>query len=337
MADHVSEPTRRGFLRYLGAGAFGALIGGGITERVTSHWYTGQLAAPQPTLSGRHVDPVTHVTASGLRVHNIQTGFVAVKSVHRQYSGVDGTGLLAIAADRVWTEWLPIHAWVIEHPEGVIVIDTGETSRVQDDAYFNCDPATSLVYRSILRFAVAPEDEIQVQLRELGIAPADVRWVIQTHLHSDHAGGLDQFPRSEVIVSPLDYPNAMGALTCRYPADFSPTLIRFTPDAVDGFPQTHRLTRAGNVLIVPTPGHSNGHQSVILRDDDVSYCFAGDLAFDQTQLLENAVAGIASQPATARQSLLALRTYAASHPTVFLPSHDPESRSRLLSASTIPV
>ena len=64
-----------------------------------------------------------------MKVHAIQTGTVSVKK--RQVKGLGrGIGrLLNTLADREWTDPLPVLSWVIEHPEGLIVVDTGETSR----------------------------------------------------------------------------------------------------------------------------------------------------------------------------------------------------------------
>ena len=65
-----------------------------------------------------------------MRIHAIQTGTVAIKT--RQVSG-RGPGALRpyiTLLDTTWTEPLPIYAWVIEHPEGLIVVDTGERTRL---------------------------------------------------------------------------------------------------------------------------------------------------------------------------------------------------------------
>jgi hypothetical protein len=71
-----------------------------------------------------------------MRVHAIQTGTVAVKSRQREGKGRGPARLVSTLIDRNWTDPLPIFAWLIEHPEGLIVVDTGETSRVTDRGYF---------------------------------------------------------------------------------------------------------------------------------------------------------------------------------------------------------
>jgi N-acyl homoserine lactone hydrolase len=70
-----------------------------------------------------------------MRIHVIQTGTVAIKQVQR-HGRRKGNPVLNILLDPNWTEPLPIYAFVIEHPEGLIVVDTGETARVAEPGYF---------------------------------------------------------------------------------------------------------------------------------------------------------------------------------------------------------
>jgi glyoxylase-like metal-dependent hydrolase (beta-lactamase superfamily II) len=290
--------------------------------------------APLPVLPNlAQVPPLTVETANGLRVHAIQTGFVAVKQAHRQLVGAEAARLLSIAADTQWTNWMPIQTWVIEHPEGMIVVDTGETSRINEPDYTDCDPITHWVYRNNLRFAVTPADEIAAQMVSLGLDPADVRTVVQTHLHSDHVGGISAFPNAMFYVPREDYPMAMGTLSCHYPTGFAPSFADFKSIALAGMGRAHRLTREGDVMIIPTPGHSMGHQSVLMTDGEMQYVFAGDTSFDEQQLKQDVVGGIVADVAQTRQTLQNLRTLAEAAPTIYLPTHDSESRRRLAERS----
>jgi hypothetical protein len=70
-----------------------------------------------------------------VKIHAVQTGTVQVHE--RQRSG-EGRGIVRFARtllDRRWTEPLPINAWIIEHSEGLIVVDTGETARTAEPRY----------------------------------------------------------------------------------------------------------------------------------------------------------------------------------------------------------
>ena len=235
--------------------------------------------------------------------------------------------------DPAWTEPLPIYAWVIEHPEGVIVVDTGETARVAEPGYF---PRWHPYFQLGLREWVRPEEEIGPQLRGLGVSPADVRWVLLTHFHTDHAGGLPHFPRSEIVVSRTEHQAASGFrgqrngyLPQHWPAWFAPHLIDFPAQPLGPFPNSYPLTRAGDVHLVPTPGHTSGHFSVIVQEDEHTLFFAGDTSYTQQLLLAQAVDGVTRDIALYQQTAQQIRTYLQSTRAIYLPSHDPESAHRL--------
>lgn len=317
---------RRSFLGLIAGGIAGSIAGGGVVNYAAET----QLNAPMfPLGNVVQMPPVSITTASGLRIHAIQTGFVAVKQAHRQLVGPDETRLFSIAADRQWTGWMPIHTWVIEHPEGIIVVDSGETHKINDPSYVECDPVTAWVYSNNLRFAVNTADELPAQLRALNIDPADVRILVQTHLHSDHMGNIGSFPNAEIYVPEADYPNGLGVLRCHFPPSFAPKFAAWSNRELPGLQQAHALTRDGNLMIVPTPGHSMGHQSVLLREDGRDYIFAGDTSFDEAQLREGIIGGIVADTGLARATLVKLQTYLKDRPTVYLPSHDPNSPARL--------
>lgn len=268
-----------------------------------------------------------------MRIHAIQTGTVAVKS--RQPIGVGRTGktrLLRTMLDRKWTKPLPIFAWLIEHPEGLIMVDTGETSRVAEPGYFGWHP----YFRLGVKEWVAAEDEIGPQLRKLGFDPLDVRWVILTHFHTDHAGGLGHFPNSQILVSDSEFRAASGLpgqlrgyLPHRWPEWFRPTTVRFAEGAVSPFAASHSLTQAGDVVLVPTPGHTVGHLSVIVHKPDHDVFIAGDTSYTQQLMMNGIVDGVSPDPATAARTLGQIREYLLQRPTIYLPSHDPDSRRRL--------
>jgi glyoxylase-like metal-dependent hydrolase (beta-lactamase superfamily II) len=268
-----------------------------------------------------------------VRIHAIQTGTVQVKE--RQRRGV-GPGPLRAAAtmlDRAWTEPLPILAWLVEHEEGLIVVDTGETARASQPGHF---PAWHPYFRLAVRARVAPEEEIGPQLARLGFSTGDVRRVVLTHLHTDHAGGLDHFPDSEVLVTREELAFASGALgklrgylPDRRPAWLQPTLVDFEQRAFGPFARSLALTRAGDVTLLPTPGHTPGHLSVAVRDGDRVILLAGDVSYTEGLLLEDVADGVTTDVAGARRAMALVRELAAAEPVVYLPSHDPQAVARL--------
>ena len=115
-----------------------------------------------------------------IKIVPIQTGTVRIKPSQVRAVGHGAERIGNLFADPAWTPALPILAWVILHPDGVIVVDTGETSRAMDAGYY---PEEHPYYKYALRVQVAPEDEIGAQLVALGIAPASVRTVYAPRLN----------------------------------------------------------------------------------------------------------------------------------------------------------
>lgn len=270
-----------------------------------------------------------------MRIHAIQTGTVAVKARQRAGSGPDPLRLINTLRDDRWTEPLPILAWVIEHPEGLIVVDTGETARTTERGYF---PRWHPYYRLGVREWVTADEEIGPQLHRLGLAPDDVRWVVLTHLHTDHAGGLAHFPDSEFLVSRTELRHASGPLgkvrgylPHRWPQWFSPTPVDFSDAALGPIPAARPLTAARDVTLLATPGHTPGHMSVAIDLDDQLVLLAGDTSYTQELMLAGIADGVTNDTDTARSTLAALRALAESRPTIYLPSHDPDSPRRLAS------
>lgn len=274
-----------------------------------------------------------------MRIHAIQTGTVTIKTSQVQGRGPRPMRLLATLLSRRWTQPLPIYAWVIEHEEGLIIIDTGETARATRVGYF---PGWNPYYRLAVQLAVTPDQELGSQLKQLGFSPGDVRWVVLTHTHTDHAGGLAHFPKAEIIVSRREYDSAAGlqgqlggALPQHWPGWFAPRLIHFAEQPFGPFPQSYQLTSSGDVILVPTPGHSPGHLSVIARSGERNYFFAGDASYNEQLMLTGATDGVSSDSRLARQSLARIRQLAHEIPLVYLPTHDPEAGKRLATGQTV--
>ena len=268
-----------------------------------------------------------------MKIHAIQTGTVALTSAWREGIGHGRRRLVHAIVDREWTEPLPIYAFAIEHPEGVIVVDTGETAGASEPGYF---PRWHPGVRAF-RISVEPEQEIGPQLEGLGIRPGDVRRVVMTHLHTDHAGGLHHFPDNEVLVTRAELEFASGlrgrlrgyVANKHWPAPFQPTVLELEPKPLGPFPQSLRLTEAGDVTLVPLPGHTPGQIGVLVQDGDHTVFLAADSAYTQDLMLRAKADGVGTDDEAERLTHKRIRALAAASPTVYLVAHDPETASRL--------
>jgi glyoxylase-like metal-dependent hydrolase (beta-lactamase superfamily II) len=266
-----------------------------------------------------------------MRIHALQTGTVAIKERQRAGKGRGPARLVVTLADRRFTPPLPILAWLVEHPEGLIVVDTGETARALEPGYF---PRWNLYFRLGVREQVRPEEEIGPRIEALGFSPGDVRHVVLTHLHTDHAGGLHHFPSSQIHVSRTELGLATGRLgkvygylPHRWPQWLAPRPVDFDAGAFGPFATSHAL--ADGVTLLPTPGHTPGHLSVAVRTDDRIVLLAGDTSYTQALMLAGAADGVTTDVAADRATLGRIQALARTEPTVYLPTHDPDSARRL--------
>jgi glyoxylase-like metal-dependent hydrolase (beta-lactamase superfamily II) len=120
-----------------------------------------------------------------------------------------------------------------------------------------------------------------------------------------------------------------------------PGAVEFRALRLDGgpfgaFAQSASLSDDGRIVAVATAGHTPGHISVICIDDDGHHVL---LAGDATDTLEQLRAlrpdAVAPKPAVSIATMQAILAHAREHPTVYLPSHDPDSVSRLQAGTTV--
>jgi N-acyl homoserine lactone hydrolase len=266
-----------------------------------------------------------------MKLHAIQTGSVRIKTAQVEGRGRGLRRRLGVFADRNWTAWLPTYAWVIDHPEGVIVVDTGQGTHLLDSGQ-----SLHPYIRWETDFRIEHEEEIGPQLRALGIGARDVKRVVLTHLHVDHDGGLAHFPGTEILVPRGELRTASGwmgrvrgYLPNRWPSWFDPVPLDLAAEAFGPFAASKQLTDAADVIAVATPGHTTDHLSVLVQDEGTTYFLAGDTSYDERLMLAGRIDGVSANDDVAGATLGAIRQLARDHPTVYLPTHDPESALRL--------
>lgn len=281
------------------------------------------------------------VPRADIKITALQTGTANLHARHER--GVPGSGSLqrklAIMRDREWVGPLPIYAYLIEHPEGLFVVDTGDTARNSERDWL---PRTNPFFQKQVQIRVAPEEEIGARLRTLGIDPArDIRALLMTHLHHDHTGGLNHFPHTRIYADPTCLAAArrqrglIGAVPGRWPRWFDPEPFHYGGGALGPWRRCAPVTGDGSLLVVETPGHMVGHVCVIARGLEMTYILAGDLTYRQRNLLADDIDGVTYDPAVSLTSQQAVKAFAHAEPTILLPAHDPDAAERLAAGSTL--
>jgi glyoxylase-like metal-dependent hydrolase (beta-lactamase superfamily II) len=273
-----------------------------------------------------------------VRVHAIQTGRVRIKQAQIEGRGHGLWRRLQPILSQEWVDWSPVYTWAIEHPEGVIVVDTGSNAGLKSL------PRWHPYFQFCVRFDIEPEQELGPQLRSRGISARDVRTVVLTHMHIDHDGGVAHFPHSRIVASGEEIAAArgisgaiLGYLPTRWPKWFDPEPLVWQPSPYGPFEYSARITKAGDVIAVPTPGHTAGHLSVIASDGDEQIMLAGDASYLERTMLSDTIDGISANEATAQSTLADIRALCTQRPTVYLPAHDLKSAERLQERRTVVV
>jgi N-acyl homoserine lactone hydrolase len=274
-------------------------------------------------------------------VRTVKTGTIRIRPSHRAGNNdlPPWRRRLAILTDRKWTPLLPIYTYLIEHDEGLILVDCGESACAKVRGWF---PLYNPFFQLALDIHVEPEDQIGPRLRSMGIDPGkDLRMLVLSHLHHDHADGLSAFRDTDIVVSKENYQASRGvrgemlaANPRQWPKWFEPRQAELTGPAASSFEHTLPLTSNGSVFAVPTPGHMPGHMSVIVRAPGVTYFLAGDATYDE-QLLKERIADGLGDVRLSLGTLDRIAAFARSEPTVLLPAHDPLAEQRLAERITL--
>lgn len=263
-------------------------------------------------------------------LHGFSTGLVKVKSKFRTAKGNVLTSKINFLLDNEFTEYMPVMVWVIDHPEGVFVIDTGENAKVNDEGYFDGEGAIlRYINKKSFIFDVKPEDEVGPQLNRLGYSEKDINNVVLTHLHLDHFDGLSYFENTDIIINQLEWDKPSFALPSLYPEWFSPNTIELSDKKDDHFKKTSPLVNSGEIELVHTPGHTLGHCSVLIKTTDLDYLIAGDVTYNQYQLEKGINAGGHQSFKHAKSTYQSIYSYASKNKLLYLPSHDSQILERI--------
>ena len=175
---------------------------------------------------------------------------------------------------------IPVPSFLIEHRNGLVLFDTGCNPRVavEPEAYWG--PLAKL-----LNVRMSPEMAVDRQIRAHGYDPADVKFVVVSHLHLDHAGGLALFPHAKFFVVKGELPYAYWpdrrARLAFILEDLLPTR-RFDWNEVT---EDTDLMGDGSLQMLKTAGHTPGECSLFVRlKQDGPIVLTGDTIHIRAQL-----------------------------------------------------
>jgi N-acyl homoserine lactone hydrolase len=263
-----------------------------------------------------------------MKIHALQTGTVRVKNSFL-YPSRGMRRQLDLFLPGQWSEPLPIHCWAIEHEGRLLLVDSGETATARNVPF--------------ARFEVSVEQELPSALAIAELSPSDVSEVVLTHHHGDHVDGLVHLSAPvRVNEAELQFAAAAFSRVMRrvlrqpLPADFSPDPLKLDEGPFGAFSRSQALSEDGRIVAVETPGHTPGHISIICIDDEGRHVMlAGDVTDTLEQLHAKRPDAVGPDPKAHVETLETILSHCAAHPTVYLPSHDPESAVRFLDSTVV--
>jgi len=278
------------------------------------------------------IDPIARVSV-------ISTGSVAIRPEH---VGPTRKNLYVwLFTSTRWTPPRPINAYVIEHRDGLVLFDTGQDRASVTDPHYFPTGLNGLIYSRLATFEIGPTDTLTAGLAALGHRVSDVDTVVLSHLHQDHIGGLPFLGHASIVIDDKEwgdlarpFPEARGLL--RDHIDL-PGLDwnRISPEpladpAIAPFTHGHDLFGDGSILVLPTPGHTPGSVSLLVRrPGHAPLVMVGDLTYDADLLAAGTLPGVGDKKQM-RRSVHKINALRRTMPgLVVLPAHDPGAAARL--------
>ena len=238
----------------------------------------------------------------------------------------------ALIAPRSRWFWVPIQAFLVTHPgAGAVLVDTGLHPSAAVDPKRNFGQING----RLLRIRMEHDQALEFQLAVRSLTPSDIRVVVMTHLHYDHASGISEFPDATFVVDADEWQHAThegllhGYHQRQFDHAFDWRAIHFEARTVDSFASFGRsvdLFGDGSLRLLSTPGHTFGHMSVLARLRDRELLITADAMYSQASLTEDLRPWVAEDRHLYRRSLAEVRRYVELTPSaVVIPGHDPES------------
>ena len=273
---------------------------------------------------------------SNPKIETVQVFSTGTAKQHKEHRfGSRAPPMWWVLTSRSWIE-IPINVFVIKHLKGLVLFDTGLDPAVTSAPDYVDSAILRFFMRRLFRFSIGPDDSAAKNLERLGLRAEDVTTVVISHLHFDHIGGIADIPQAELLVSrdewqqlsePHPERNYFFAQHIKLPrAKWRPIDFTTTDDRLLApFGGCYDVMGDGTLVLLPTPGHTVGSLSMLIRANKYPpLLLVGDLSYDTELLMRDQLPGIYADAPQLKASYAKIRELKARLPNlVILGSHDP--------------
>lgn len=176
---------------------------------------------------------------------------------------------------------IPIPCYLIQHPKGTVLFDTGLELPLQSQ-----DPEVVKnalgVFADITTVQFVPGEDIASRLEAFGVDPNKINFIINSHLHFDHCGGNANIPNARLVIQKREWQAAMDEENIEkqiyLPRHYDLGHERLE---IDG---EHDLFGDGSVVLIPSYGHTPGHQSLKVKIDGKEILITADACYLKASL-----------------------------------------------------
>lgn len=217
-----------------------------------------------------------------IKIHILHTGKVRVDEALPFGGAVKSLNPIAytgIGRSKKHQIWVPVSCYLIEHPKGNVLIDTGWHTNMRGNQRKHLGLLHYLINKGDL-----PEGQaIHEQLAQLGFQPEYLDYVVLSHLHSDHADGLKHVKNAKKIIVSKDEWVGAKVDPKRYVSHMwdgvNVQTFDFEHSNIGPKKRSFDLFGDGSVLFVHTPGHSVGLASTIIRNGSQFVLLTSDVGY----------------------------------------------------------